>query len=269
VIALSRRPPSSNADGVEWIQGDLVDSAGYASALKAANVVVHAAAKTGRAPHREYYRVNVDGTATLLRAVNDAGTRRLVFVSTIAVTFGDLRRYPYAHAKAEAEALVRGSGLSWTIIRPTIVTGRGAPVVAGLKRLAGLPVVLIFGSGKARVQPIWVEDLATILVDTTMQGLGAGETLEIGGPDIVTIEEMLLAMHRILRSSRGRVVHLPLGPTLALLAVLERVVGANVPLTAGQLATFRFDGVARSRAFHDDRRALLPLPAQLARSLGA
>ena len=268
VRALSRAPRPASP-GLEWIQGDVGSAAAYRDALRGTDVVVHAAAATGRVRAADHQRVNVDGTHALLAAARDAGVRRFVFVSSIAVKFADLSRYPYGRAKAAAERAVRESGLDWTIVRPTIITGPCAPVLAGLRRLAGLPVVPVFGPGRARVQPIWVDDVAALVARLATSGGAARTVVEAGGPDVVTIEGLLLAIRKHLGRSRGRVVHLPLGPLQAALATVERVADGHLPLTAGQLCTFQFDGVADAHPLWASLPDRLPLADQLLRSLAA
>ena len=85
--------------------------------------MVHLAAVTGRAAPADYRRVNVDGTRALLRACTAAKVRRFVHMSTIAAAYAEQRYYPYAKSKSEAEALVRDSGMDFSIIRPTLVLG--------------------------------------------------------------------------------------------------------------------------------------------------
>lgn len=234
---------------------DLLVPASYERALAGADAVVHLAAATGKAAPEEHFRVNVLGTEILLEHCRRLGVRRFVFASTIAVTFPDIRRYPYARAKLEAEGAVAASGLDFTIVRPTIIAGPGAPVLAGLAKLAGLPLVPVFGSGTARVQPILADDLADCVVTIVREGLCVRQTVELGGPEVITIEQLLAELHRVLRGRAMRAVHIPLPPVMAALGLLERVAYRFLPVTAGQLATFRFDGVAASNPVFEGHRA--------------
>lgn len=223
-------------------EGDLLTPATYAAALRGADTVVHLAAVTGRAPDAEYARVNVQGTTALVRAARDAGVSRFLFCSTIAVTFPDRRHYPYAISKAEAEAVVADSGLRWTTVRPTIVAGPGSPVMSRLAALARLPVVPLFDGGRARVQPIHVDDLALLLDDVLQRDRFDGEVLEFGGPDVLSLRDLL---GRLRGGRPARWLTIPTAPLRAALAIAEPILGARTPLSRGQLATFRFDGVAR------------------------
>jgi nucleoside-diphosphate-sugar epimerase len=250
------------------VRADMLDPDRYRAALAPADVVVHLAATTGKAPPPVYARTNVDGTRALLEASAAAGVSRFLFFSTIAVTFADTRRYAYAQSKMAAERLVATSGLKHVIVRPTIVAGPGSPVMAGFAKLARLPVIPAFAGARARVQPILVDDLAQYVVDIVEEGRFAGEVLELGGPEIVTLRELLDRFHRRLRGRAARFVYVPLGPVLPVLAALERIALAAVPVTVGQLATFRFDGVIQPSAVWEARRPrLATLDAMIAASV--
>jgi NADH dehydrogenase len=211
------------------------------------DLVLHLAAVTGKAAPETFHRTNVIGTRALLAAARAADVRRFIFVSTIAVTFPDTRRYPYAQSKIEAERLVMAGPLPWTILRPTMVAGPGSPVFRGLARLATLPLIPAFGGAHARVQPIMVDDLAERIGDMVESSQCDRQTLELGGPEILSLRSLLGRLRRHLDPRRpARFVNVPLFPILNVLGLLEQVFLGAVPLTAGQLATFRFDGLAKA-----------------------
>lgn len=249
-------------------ESDLLDDGSYVHLMPGADVVVHLAAATGKVQPAEYLRTNVEGTRSILEAANRVGVPRVLFISTIAVKFSETARYFYAESEAKAERLVVGSGLRYTIVRPTMVGGAGSPVITGLARLAGLPLIPAFGGATCRVQPIARDDLAQFLVDLVELDRHDGEMLELGGPETLTLRELLGRMHRRLRQRPPRFVNLPIGAVLRLLRLVERVAYHLSPLTVGQLATFRFDGVAEPNPLWLARRErLLDVDGMLAESL--
>lgn len=243
-----RTPPGSGEEPPPWtvVRGDVLEPAGYESALDGVDTVFHAAAATGKAPAARHERVNVEGTRRLLDAARRRGVRRFVYLSSIAVTFTHKARYPYARTKEAAEALVRASGLDTIVVRPTIVVGPGAPVLSALVRLARLPVVPVFGDGRAVVQPVFVDDLVRALVALGAAPAGPAEPVAVGGPERLTIEAFLVAIARSLGRPRIRTLHVPLPLLLPAVALGETVAFGLMPLTVGQLATFRCDGIAES-----------------------
>src|SRR5438094_476958 len=97
------------SDGVEAVKADLLQPELYREALGKSEVVLHLAALTGRATEQEHFRVNAEGTETLLTECQQAGVQRILFVSSIATKFPDKSRYYYAQAKLRAEEAVRNS----------------------------------------------------------------------------------------------------------------------------------------------------------------
>jgi nucleoside-diphosphate-sugar epimerase len=251
------------------VRGDLLSPGTYQAALAGTDVVVHLAAATGKLPPAEYHRVNVDGTRALLQASQRDGRPRFVFVSSIAAGFPATARYPYADSKREAEELVAHSALPYAIVRPTMVAGPGSPVLAGLARLAALPVIPAFAGARAQVQPILVDDLACLIADVVESGAGSA-TYEFGGPETLSLRDLLGLLHRRLRRSSPRFVPIPVTVVIPILAVLERLALRAVPVTVGQLATFRFDGTATPNPLWEARRARLTgIEEMVARSLPA
>lgn len=176
----------------------------------------------------------VANTSVLLRAAKAAGARRVVHVSVTNPSLASA--LPYFRGKAEVERDVAGSGLSYAIVRPTLVFGPRDILVNniawGLRRS---PVFPIAGDGSYRVQPVSVEDTATICVDA---GVGAEDVvLDAAGPETISYEELVRLVAAAV-GSRARIVHWPSRPVLA----LARVTGAvrrDVLLTREELAGLR------------------------------
>jgi len=250
VACLVRNKPAlpTGDRGIETVVADISEAQWYMEPLSRCDTVIHLAAATGKLPKKEYFRVNEDGTRILAAACRDAGVKRFLHVSTIAVKFRDVRHYHYAISKRAAEGIVADSGMAWCIVRPTMIFGEGAPVLEGLTKLASAPVVPVFGDGRALVQPVFVGDLARMLLAIVRQGAFDGRILEAGGPQPMTIEELLAAIRRILIKKPARFAHLPARPCAAALALLEKFFLPVMPLTAGQLATFTNDGCAPENA---------------------
>ena len=258
VVALVRDrakvPSSLRARGdVEWVEGELTDVASYENHLSGCDHVIHLAALTGKAARAEYERVNVDGTRGLVESAQRAGVRGFVHVSSIAVSFGDQTKYWYAHSKARSEEVVAAAGVPQVVVRPTMILGAGAPLLESFSTLAKAPVMPVFGSGQVEVQPVWVDDVARCLLDLVAEERFEGEVLELGGPDTVTIEQLLFALRGPDR--KRHLVRLPLKPIRWVLGALEPVLLPVLPLTAGQLASFANEGTAAAHPWLDARRA--------------
>jgi len=234
------------------VDGDLLEPATYREALSTADLVVHLAAATGRASNADLIRVNAVGTEVLVDACRQARVSRLLFISSVAASFPADAHYPYAAAKRRAETAVQRSGLAFAILRPTMIFGPGSPVLAGLERMALLPVIPVFGSGRTLVQPVHVDDVVRFMVRVIDDNLFTDAVVDIGGREAVSIEELLQRIRTARRGRRGPVVHVPIGLVQGPLRVLEAVgAGGLLPLRAGQLASFRFPGTVTANPLQD------------------
>lgn len=243
IVCLVRgKPAESSTINVKFVEGDLLDVDAYADALAGCDAIAHLAAATGKHAPEEYFRINRDGTKSLTTAAQQMGVRRFLYVSTIAVKFSDKSHYPYAQSKEQAEMIVQQSGLHWTIVRPTMIFGEGAPVLDGLARLAALPFMPIFGDGRTPVQPILADDLASSLIAMLEDESLIDKTLEMGGPDVLGIEDLLLRIRCSLGRGRAPVLHLPARAIAACLGLVEPWLRSFLPVTAGQLASFTNPG---------------------------
>lgn len=237
-----RIPPLSSW---KYVRGDLSHPSAWSSSLQPGSTVIHLAAATGKASAGDLQATNVDGTRVLLSLCESQHAEKLIHVSSIAAKFPDRDHYHYAETKVEAERMVRAASCPFVIIRPTMVFGAGSPVLRGLTKLAGGRVGVVPGDGRSYVQPVHVSDVAAALlavIDDPNPPIN--ETVELGGPDPLSIGELLSRIRKVVRGHSGRFVHLPLRPLRELLAAAESVVGSRLPLTAGQLASFANDGTA-------------------------
>ncbi|MCA9737085.1 MAG: NAD(P)H-binding protein [Gemmatimonadetes bacterium] len=263
------REPGPPHPGVVWVRGALERPDTWRAALEGCEAVLHLAARTGAAPDAVYTQVNVAGTEALLGAASRVGVPRFVFVSTIAVRFAGLDRYPYARSKQIAEDRVRDSGLAWTVVRPTLVLGRGAPNLQKLAALAGLPVVPLLGGGRARLQPVDARDLAALLLDALESG-PLGDVVEVGGPETLTMRALLTRIRRTTGRGGAPALPIPLGPVQAGVGLAARVLGARAPVTPAQLLSFVEDAVAEPHPWTEQRVGRLrPLDTTLTEALVA
>ncbi len=239
--------------GVKSVRGDLERSESYVDALSDIDAVVHLAALTGKAPAARHERVNFEAAAELFERCKVAGIKRFVFASTVAVAYPEKKSYPYARAKESAEKALLQSGLSAVILRPTLVLGPGSPIQEALSKLAGLPVTPLFGNGKTRVQPVHVDDVADAFVRALSEETWVGQTIGIGGPTVLSFDELMNAVRQNIGKNPGPLVHLPAGLVQGGLSLIEPILLPVLPLTAGQIYAFRYDSTVADSAFTPTR----------------
>ncbi len=151
------------------------------------------------------YERAVENTRALFAAAREAGVRRVVHVS-IANAEGN-SDLPYYKGKEVLERELIESGMSYAILRPTVLFGdRGILINNIAWLLRRLPVFAIVGRGEYGLQPVHVDDLARVAVEAG----DSGEALiaDVAGPEVFTYEELV----RVIRGcvgSRSLVVHVP------------------------------------------------------------
>jgi uncharacterized protein YbjT (DUF2867 family) len=149
----------------------------------------------------------VANTKVLFRAAKEAGVGRIVHVSiTNPDACSDL---PYFRGKAELEASLKGLGVSYCILRPTVLFGKEDVLINNIAwTLRHLPVVGVFGSGEYKLQPIYVDDLAQVAAQKA-QG-SDNEVIEAIGPETFTYRE-LVARVRSAVGVRRPIISVPPG----------------------------------------------------------
>jgi len=235
VRALVRRPIQARTLanlGVELVPGDLADVAALTTLTRGAHAVVHLVGIIVEKGPATFRAVHVDGTRRVVEAARQAGIERFVHMSAVGA-----RDEPgatlYHRTKWHAEEQVRASGLSHAVFRPSIISG---PESAPIRTLARLhrwsPVVPVFGDGRFPTQPVWVEDVALAFALSVEQPTLSG-AFELGGPQVLTYEEFLLAIGRAAGHPRP-LVHMPLAFARAAAGAFD-LLGAAAPLTSDQL----------------------------------
>jgi NADH dehydrogenase len=134
-------------------------------------------------------------TNILFESAKKAGIRKIVHISVTNPSESDA--LPYYRGKALQEKMLTELGISYSIIRPTLVFGKEDILVNNIAwTIRKFPFVPIFGSGDYKVQPVFVEDLASIADECAQKN--TSETLDAIGPETFTYKEMLRVMASIL-----------------------------------------------------------------------
>jgi uncharacterized protein YbjT (DUF2867 family) len=224
-----RRGSKLAALGAELAEGDVTDPASLRRSVADAETVVHLVAiRQGRA--EQFRRVMVDGTRDLLAAAQEAGVRRFVHMSALGTSAETKDLVPYFQAKWEMEQLVRGSGIPHVIFRPSFIFGPDGGILPTFVKLARLtPVTPIVGSGRQRIQPIWVDDVAVYFAEAVTRDDVMDRLFELGGPDIVSWNEFWAELKRV-RGMRRPSIHVPVALMKVNALITERLPG-DIPLT--------------------------------------
>jgi uncharacterized protein YbjT (DUF2867 family) len=249
------------------VVGEMTNMASLRTAAEGIDTIVHLVAiRQGRA--EEFERVMEQGTRDLVAAGKEAGVSRFVLMSALGTSEETKNLVPYYHAKWAMEQAVKESGLEHVIFRPSFVFGRDGGILPTFRKLAKLtPVTPIIGSGKQKIQPIWINDVAAYFAAAVERVEPANRTFELGGPDVVSWNEFWQRLKAALGMRRRPSMHVPVGLMRLNARVTEKLPG-NIPLTRDLLTMLEHGDnvVSNDDAVQTFQLPLVPLDEQLRRA---
>jgi len=197
----------------EWAQADLATGIGLSEAVTGVDTIIHAATDAGvtleNATLNSFFRktilrhdgsVDVQGTKLLLEHARRAGVAHCIYISIVGI---DFIPFGYYRHKLEAEALVRESGVPWSIVRATQFYYL---VDIFVRTAAKWPVMAL--ATDLRGQPVDAGDVAAYLIAGVAKG-PAGRLPDFGGPEVLTLGDMARTWLDI-RGLKKRIIHIPL-----------------------------------------------------------
>jgi nucleoside-diphosphate-sugar epimerase len=216
----------------ELAKGDVTDLASLRAAARGCKAIVHLAAIITGKP-ADFERVIAAGTRNVIEAAQEAGVRRIVHVSALGTDRPGHEIVPYYRAKLDAERALAASRIPTVVLRPGFVFGTDGGALPRFVRIARLaPVTPVIGTGRQKVQPIWIDDLVQAITLALPLDAPAETTVEIGGPDIVDWNGLWSRLKDALGTTRPA-VHLPAWLMRPQAALFERM--PNPPLTRDQI----------------------------------
>jgi uncharacterized protein YbjT (DUF2867 family) len=217
--------------GVEAREGDVASAASMRGAAAGCDAIVHVAGiEEETPPAATYEKVNVLGTRHVVAEAQRAKVGRLVYVSSLGADTGTS---DYHRSKLRAEQGVRGCSRPWVIVRPAAVYGPGdTNLSVVLNMVRTLPAIPVIDGGDQRFQPIWYEDAGQAIARAVDADV-AGRILEIAGPDVSTMNELLDRLEA-LAGRKPRRVGVP--ASIASMTVhVATLLGFKLPLSQARL----------------------------------
>lgn len=228
--------------------GDATDRESVENAAQSTDAILHLVGIIREDPGRgvTFGRLHVETARNVLAAARRWDIPRVVHMSALGAVPGGTTAYH--HTKGIAEALVRESGLSWTILRPSVVFGEGDLFLSTLSRVVRTaPVVPVPGDGKYMLQPVWVDDVANAFAEALSRPGTVGRSYDVGGPDRFTYDGLLDAVGAAAGRGRVRKVHVPLPLVRAGVRLLSRF--DRFPMTPDQLTMLLQGNVCDTEPF--------------------
>jgi NADH dehydrogenase len=181
---------------VDVALSSLLDERGVRAAMVGVDTVIHLAGTSLNSTVDDPIFFDVEAAGVLARAAAEVGVQRFIYHSLLGADRSSA--YPFLRARALAEDAIRASGIPATILRTTIPFGEDDGYTTSLAMLmAALPLFFFVpGDGSIVLQPLWVEDLATCIAWSIDDPGLAGATYELGGPEYISLKEMLYMIMR-------------------------------------------------------------------------
>jgi uncharacterized protein YbjT (DUF2867 family) len=236
--------PLGRVGQIHAVQANLRYPASVQAAMRDAHVAINLVGILAQSGAQTFEAVQVKGAEAVAKAAAGIGAT-MVHVSAI----GADARSPshYARAKAAGEKLVIAALPSATIMRPSVVFGPEDEFTNRFAALARLsPALPLIGGGSTRLQPVYVGDVATAVADAVDGKAKPGATYELGGPEVVTMRQIMEIILKITDRKR-LLLSLPFG-LAKLQAVFLQFAPGPLKLTPDQVELLRFDNVVSDAA---------------------
>ena len=240
--------PQGDVGQIQLVACDVTDDAQVAAALDGADAAINLVGVLYETPWKRFATMHAEPPARIAQACARLGITRFVQVSALGADAGSPSEY--ARTKAQGEAAARVALPSTTVVRPSVVFGRGDQFLnrfAAMTQIA--PALPLPGGGETRFQPVYVGDVAQAILRCVTDPATAGQTYELGGPEVLTFREIL---QRILDETLRKRALVPLPwPVASLIGTLAAPLGwfgLNPPLTSDQVELLKRDNVVSDGA---------------------
>ena len=236
--------PLGQVGQIHAVQANLRYPASVEAAARDADVVINLVGILFERSRQKFDAVQAFGAEAVALAAAAFGTR-LVHVSAIGADENSLSGY--GRSKAAGEKAVLAAVPSATILRPSIVFGPEDQFTNRFAALARMsPALPLIGGGVTRMQPVYVGDVATAVADAVDGKAKPGATYELGGPEVLTMREIMEIILAI-TERRRMLISLPFGLAKLQALFLQFAPGA-LKLTPDQVAMLRSDNVVSDAA---------------------
>ncbi len=236
--------PLGRVGQIHAVQANLRYPASVAAAMRGADVAINLVGILAQSGAQTFDAVQAEGAGTIAKTAAAAGAR-MVHVSAIGADVHSTSHY--GRSKAAGEQAVLAAVPSATIFRPSVVFGPEDDFTNRFASLARIsPALPLIGGGATRLQPVYVGDVATAIADAVDGKTKAGATYELGGPEVLSMREIMEMILSITERKR-MLVSLPFG-LAKLQALFLQFAPAAFRLTPDQVDLLRGDNVVSEAA---------------------
>ena len=187
VIAIARKTFQKHHTETVVYSKTLLEK-GLQNKLRNCDALVHLIG-IGKQSFKYNFEDNIDLTKNMIKTCKKSGIKKIIYISGLGVTKNSTSDYFISKYKAEQEII--NSGLNYTIFRPSYIVGKKDYLSKFILKQIKKGIVIIPGSGKYRLQPIFVEDVAKIIVESIYEKKFSNKILDLVGPEIIKFEDFV------------------------------------------------------------------------------
>ena len=234
------REALESTEGLETVRADVRDEASVVTAVEGAETVINSVALYVEQGDTTFRAIHVEGARRVAEAARQAGATRLLQISGIGA--GTDAPSSYVRCRAQGEASVREAFPQATVFRPSAIFGPDDAFLNTFVAIARrFPVIATLGRGTARVQPVFVGDVAEAAARFAGGEGEDGQIYELGGPDIYSYRDFLQLIGRHV-GRRPLLLPVPLAVWDGLATAAKLL--PNPPLTDAQVFLMSQDNIA-------------------------
>ena len=188
VLAISRKNFRKHASEVKITSTNLLEPK-LQTKLKNYDALVHLIGTGRRSPKSMFEEINLNLTKNAIKTCKKAGIKKIIFISGLGVSKSNTSKYFVSKYRAELEII--SSGLDYTIFRASYIIGKTDHLTKRLSKQMKKGVMIIPGSGKYRLQPIFVLDAAKIILEAILEKKFSKKIIDLVGPQQISFEDFV------------------------------------------------------------------------------
>ena len=226
--------------GAEIVHGDVTDADSLIDACKGIDTIIHLVGIIQEEKGMTFQSIHVDGTRNLVNAAKKNNVRLFYYQSANGADKDG--KTAYYKTKAEAEEIVKASGMDYIIFRPSLIYGDGDQFVLRLKKIIhDAPVIPIIGSGESLLQPIFIDDLVACLIKAITTPQLKNRIFCIAGPEQIRFKDVVIRIADAMGVKRPS-FHVPVF-LMRPAAMLMEAILPKPPVTVDQITMIQMDNI--------------------------
>ena len=188
VLGISRKNFRKHPSEIKIISTNFSDPK-LQSKLKNYHALIHLIGIGRQTPKSTFKEINLNLTKDVIKMCKNVGIKKIIFISGLGVSKNNTSDYFASKYKAEQEII--NSGLDYTIFRASYIIGKTDHLTKALSKQIKSGLIVIPGSGKYRLQPIFVADVAKIILEAVLEKKFSKKILDLVGPQKINFEDFV------------------------------------------------------------------------------